>query len=83
MSLYQVQDPSQKALGGLGQASQSYASMQKAQPEPEKTVGGALMSGLGGATAGAGIGMAVASGPVGWGVIGGGAAVGALSYLLS
>lgn len=90
--LYQVEDPSKKALGGLGQASQTFASMDKAQPQPEKTIGGGLMSGLGGAATGAGVvsaagGMggpaAAMSGPVGWGVIGGAAALGMASYLFS
>ena len=92
--LYQVEDPSKKALGGLGQASQTFASMDKAQPKPEKTTGGAIMSGLGGAGLGAGVvtaagGMGAAgtaaavSNPVGWGIIGGAAALGMASYLFS
>ncbi len=77
-----------RAMQFGNQAKSTAASMQPNIPEPGKTAGGAAMSGLGGAAAGAGIAAALleggtigsAAGP--WGV-GIGAAVGLGAYLLS
>lgn len=79
---------SQQAMGG---ASNSYASMMKEQPQPEKTAGGALASGAAMGMAGMQVGGMLSAegallagsamaGPVGLGV---GAAVGMAAYLLS
>ena len=96
MGLYQVGDPQGKVNQLLGQASNSYGSMQKnesrttVQEGPGKTGGGALMAGAGMGMAGAyaatsgWLGSTIAAssmaGPIGLGI---GAAVGIGAYLLS
>jgi len=81
---------SQTAQGYLSNAQSAYASMQRATPEQQKTLGGGLGSAVGGAMAGkavggafagaaAGAGKGSAAGPVG-AVIGAG--VGLLAYYL-
>lgn len=61
LGLFQIQDPSQKAMQGLSQASQTYASMDKKTPKaPGKTVGGAIMNAAGGGLAGVEAGKALA-----------------------
>ena len=92
MPLYNVENPYSKATNVLSQASNTYASMDKKKEvdAPGKTVGGGIMSGLGGAMAGAEIGGLMAEpGATGLAAIGGpvplaiGAGVGLLSYFLS
>jgi hypothetical protein len=81
----------ERGTGLLSQAAQTRSMMQKEQPrypEPEKTVGGGLLSGASMAAAGAVIGPEIASavgtsalgGPIGLGI---GAVVGLGAYLLS
>lgn len=72
LGLYKVDNPYNAAADTMAQASNSYGAMQKAQPgPPEKTVGGGIMSGVGGAYAASqmaqatGIGMTTASGAAG------------------
>jgi len=61
LGLFQIQDPSQKAMQGLSQASQTYAAMDKKTPKaPGKTVGGAIMNAAGGGLAGVEAGKALA-----------------------
>lgn len=57
--MYQVQNPINTAFQGMGQASSTFGAMTKdiGPEEPKQTAGGAMMSGLGGASAGAGLGM--------------------------
>lgn len=72
---FQVTDPRGAAQELMGQAGQTAAAMMKKGPEaPKKTIGGALMAGLGGMAGGA------AAGPAGMGV---GAAGGIAAYYLS
>ena len=91
MGLFSIEDPSKKAMQGLGQAADTFAAMDKKGPEaPDKTVGGGLMSAAGMGVAGAEAGAAMteagffstsaAAGPWGLAI---GAGVGALSYFLS
>jgi len=85
MGLFSIEDPSKKAMHGLGQAANTYAAMDKKGPEaPKKTVGGGLMSaagmGLAGAEAAKLISTSAAAGPLGLAI---GAGVGALAYFLS
>ncbi|HPQ03517.1 MAG TPA: hypothetical protein PK183_09535 [Bacillota bacterium] len=85
MGLFSIEDPSKKAMQGLGQAANTYAAMDKKGPEaPKKTVGGGLMSaagmGLAGAEAAKLISTSAAAGPWGLAI---GAGVGALAYFLS
>jgi len=50
--MYKIENPYEKAMGGMNQASGAYGSMMKDVPanrQPGKTAGGALMSGVGGA----------------------------------
>lgn len=50
--MYQVQNPMQQAMGGMNQAAGTYGNMMKDIPanrDPGPSVGGAAMSGLGGA----------------------------------
>ena len=51
--MYTVENPISKALSSMGQAGQTYSNMQPKIPVPGKTIGGALMSGLGAAGTGA------------------------------
>lgn len=91
MGLFSIEDPSKKAMHGLGQAADTYAAMDKKGPEaPKKTVGGGLMSAAGMGVAGMEAGVAAteagifsasaAAGPWGLAI---GAGVGALAYFLS
>lgn len=77
--LYPVEDVSSKALQGMGQAGQTYASMGQNRKQtttpPDPSIGGAL-----GSAAGMGMAGFAMGGPVGAGI---GAAVGAASYLLA
>lgn len=60
--MYQVQNPIQQAMTGMSQASGTYGSMMKDIPanrKPEPTAGGAIMSGAGGAVAGAQLGTMI------------------------
>ena len=64
---YDVENPYSKATGLMGDASQSYASMTRKDPnanQTEPTVGGAIMSGLGAANTAATIGEMAMAGPV-------------------
>lgn len=82
MGLFSIEDPSKKAMQGLGQAANTYAAMDKKGPEaPKKTIGGGLMSAAGMGLAGAEAAKLIsASGPWGFAI---GAGVGALAYFLS
>lgn len=85
MGLFSIEDPSKKAMQGLGQAADTFAAMDKKGPEaPQKTVGGGLMSaagmGLAGAKVATLISKSAAAGPLGLAI---GAGVGALAYFLS
>ncbi len=85
MGLFSIEDPSKKAMQGLGHAADTYAAMDKKGPEaPKKTIGGGLMSaagmGLAGAEAAKLISKSAAAGPWGLAI---GAGVGALAYFLS
>lgn len=53
--LYQTTDYAAKAMGAQQGVAQTTASMQRAQPEEEKTVGGAMGAAAGGALAGSAI----------------------------
>ena len=89
--LYQVKNPMDTAMRGMSQAAGTYGNMSKNQKtetkEADKTVGGGMMAGVGGAAAGASIGTAIAGG-ASTGSAGGywgaaiGAVVGGLAYLL-
>jgi len=81
--LYQVENPSGRALQGMESGAQSAAAMQKKTPEPGKSAMGAISTGAAGASLGATIGTAVSSGAAAgpWGAVAG-AAVGVLSYFL-
>lgn len=85
MGLFSIEDPSKKAMHGLGQAANTYAAMDKKGPEaPKKTIGGGLMSaagmGVAGAKAATLISKSAVAGPWGLAI---GAGVGALAYFLS
>ena len=57
--MYTIESPAQKALDGLGMASNTYSKMMKDIPanrDPGPTTGGALMNGLSGAAMGASLG---------------------------
>lgn len=92
MPLYDVQNPYDKAMRGIEGASSTFARMDKAEKSKaesesviDKTAGGALMAGGGGALLGAEVGSAIAKGgsTAGWWGAGIGAAIGLLSYFLS
>jgi len=71
-----------KASQLLGMSAQSYSMQQKKTPgAPEKTIGGGLMSGMGGAAGGAMAGAAMGSGGGPWGAAIGGV-VGLAAYFL-
>jgi hypothetical protein len=96
VEMYNVQNPISAALSGMGQAGNTYRSMQPDIPAPGKTIGGALSSGMGalgtgaatslalGATAAEGSTMAAMGALMGtgWG-LGIAAALGVGMYLLS
>ena len=76
MPLYDVKNPLDRASNTAGSAMQGYSALAGMQP-PEKTTGGGLMAGMGGAASGAMIGTAL-GGPgigtaVGAGIINDGA----------
>lgn len=79
MPLYDVKNPLDRANSITGSAMQGYSALAGMQP-PEKTVGGGIMSGMGGAASGAMIGTALGGPGLGT-AIGGG--LGVLSYILS
>jgi hypothetical protein len=83
--LYQVADPSKKALEGYQGASLSAARMDKERKseEEQKTAMGAIETGVAGASLGATIGTAVSTGASAgpWGAAAG-AVVGLISYFL-
>jgi hypothetical protein len=97
--LYNVQNPVQQAMGGMNQAAGTYGRMMPnipANQKPGPSVGGAVMSGMGGAGTGAAMGSflgataatetapavaALGMGPAGWAVAGGLLGIG--SYLFS
>lgn len=86
--MYQVQNPINTAISGMGQAANTFGAMTKAGPQrPGPTAGGAVMSGVGGAVTASALGSAM--GGAAGGAVGGppGMVVGALmgigSYLLS
>jgi hypothetical protein len=86
LGLFQVDNPLDKAFGGMSQAANTFASMEKRPYKPPLTVGGGMMSAVGGASAGASIGAQIGSagGPIGaLGGAGIGAALGGLAYYLS
>lgn len=90
--MYTIQNPINSAISGMGQASNSLASMTKdvGYKQPGHTAGGAIMNGLGGAGTMAAIGATESGaaalgslglgGPIGLGV---GALLGIGSYLFS
>jgi hypothetical protein len=89
--MYQVENPMDKAMGGMDKAAGTYGSMDKDIPanrDPGPTPGGAINAGMGGAVAAASIGSAMGTGAAA-GIIGGppgiaiGAALGIGAYLLS
>lgn len=81
--LYQVQDPSQKAIGGMQAGAQSASAMMQAKPEEEKTAMGGISTAAAGASLGATIGTAVSTGAMAgpWGAVAG-AAIGTIAYFL-
>lgn len=81
--LYQVEDPSRKALEGYRGASTSAGRMDKKTPGEEKNALGAIETGAAGASLGATIGTAVSSGSAAgpWGAAAG-AVVGLVAYFL-
>jgi hypothetical protein len=91
--MYKVENPMDKAMGGMDKAAGTYGSMDKDIPanrDPGPTPGGAINAGMGGAVAGATVGsMMAAEGAVGLAAVGGpvtlgiGAALGIGAYLLS
>jgi len=80
--LYRVQNPMDKVFQGLGGEQQAAGSMMRANPKPEKTVGGALMSAGSGALAGAQAGALIGAGAGPWGMAIG-AGVGYLAYMMT
>lgn len=84
--MYQVESPVSRAMGGMSQASSTYGKMTQDIPAhraPGPTTGGAMLSGFGGAAAGAQMGDLVSSSPNsgGYGAIAG-TAIGIGGYLL-
>ncbi len=82
LSKYEVPNALDKAFGGLSSAAQTTSAMQKEQMYPKKTIGAGIMTGAGGALAGAELGALWGSAGGPWGAAIG-AGVGALSYFLS
>ena len=85
--MFAIENPYDKAMGGMSNAAGTYGkTMQNipANQKPGPTVGGAVMSGAGGAMMGAEIGSMIAAGSAAgpWGAAIG-AVVGIGSYLLS
>jgi len=80
--LYQVQNPINTALQGMGSAASTYGSMDKTRSAPNPTIGGGMMAGAGGAIAGAELAklLGYSSGGSFAGI---GAGFGMLSYFLS
>jgi len=84
--MYQVQNPADRATGGMGQAANTLSAMQQQRETktkaPGHSVGGAIGGAMGGAATGALIGAEIGAvgGPMGAGI---GAALGAASYLFS
>ena len=87
--MYQIQNPINSAMSGMGQAAGTLGSMTKdvGIEKPKPTAGGAIMGGVGGAITASALGGAMggaAGGAVGGSVgMGVGALVGIGSYLLS
>ena len=90
--MYQVSNPADLAMGGMGRAGSAYSSMMKdvKYPKPGKTFGGAAMSGLGAMGTAAAIGETAMGGSAmaAMGMTGGlglaaGAVLGIGAYLLS
>lgn len=81
--LFQVEDPSKKALQGMQGAGKTLAQQRPGQPEQQKTAAGALSTAATTASMGATIGTAVSTGASAgpWGAAAG-AAVGLASYYL-
>jgi len=88
---YPVENPMNRAMSMSGQATGITAGMDKRQTlvPPDKTVGGGMMSGMGGAASGASVGAMVAKGTAtgastggGYGAIIGGV-LGLAAYFLS
>lgn len=53
-TMFDVQNPADRAMGGMDSASRTMASLDKKGPEaPGKTVGGGVMNAMGGALVGA------------------------------
>jgi hypothetical protein len=87
LGMYEVPNALDKAFGGMGQAANTFASMDKKQYIPKKSIGGGMMNALGGGLAGAQVGSMIQGATVGstMGLPGAaiGAGIGALAYFLS